>query len=218
MGISPTEDGQDMKYYTKEIFKKDDGVTKMNSSDFFVFYPIRKQCVVGMGENKRNRMTKQTQPEPIYTIESTLEFNPVKISCSRNSTFLLAEGGLLYSTGDKYGHHHEEFTLMKMPEKTQPPQKVFCGRKCKFVITEDGKTYFMGEEVDSELAVDSPQKEFAEFKLTKDESNTEKIVDIACGIWYNLFVTDQGKLWASGRNMLKRLKIDSKEVQPIPLS
>lgn len=79
---------------------------------------------------------------------------------------------------------------MKLPEKTKAPKKIFCGRKCKFVITEDDKTYFCGEEMENDLPIESTQKDFTEFKLTKDESNTEKIVDIASGIWYNLYVTD----------------------------
>lgn len=104
-----------------------------------------------------------------------------------------------------------------MPEKTEAPQRIFCGRKCKFVITKDQKTYYLGESMECELPNDTKQSSFAEFKLTKDESNTEKIVDIACGIWYNLFVTDQGKLWASGRKFLKRVGIDSKDCTQISL-
>jgi alpha-tubulin suppressor-like RCC1 family protein len=102
-----------------------------------------------------------------------------------------------------------------MPEKAELPDKIFCGRKCKFVIAKDGKTYYMGESVESELPNDSNQTSLAEFKLTKDESNTEKIVEVACGIWYNLYVTDQGKLWASGRKFLKRVGIDSKDITEI---
>jgi alpha-tubulin suppressor-like RCC1 family protein len=48
-----------------------------------------------------------------------------------------------------------------------------------------------------------------EFKLTSDEINPEKIVDIACGYHYNLFVTEKGKLWAAGRKFLKRVGLDS---------
>jgi alpha-tubulin suppressor-like RCC1 family protein len=77
------------------------------------------------------------------------------------------------------------------------------------VIDKEGKTFYCGESVEFELPNDATIAAFKEFKLTSDEANTERIVDIACGIWYNLYVTDKGKLWASGRKFLKRLGLDS---------
>jgi hypothetical protein len=53
--------------------------------------------------------------------------------------------------------------------------------------------------------------------LPTDPEHPEKIVDISCGIWYNLFVTDKGKLWASGRKFLKRVGLDSEVVSNIAL-
>lgn len=93
--------------------------------------------------------------------------------------------------------------------KDQVPDKIFCGRKCKFVIDKEGKTFYCGESVEFELMNDATSIPFKEFKLSSDESNTDKIVDIALGIWYNLYVTDKGKLWASGRKFLKRVGMDS---------
>jgi hypothetical protein len=81
--------------------------------------------------------------------------NAVKVSSSRNSTFIMTDENVLYSTGEKYGTSHEDFTLIKMPEKSELPDKIFCGRKCKFVIAKDGKTYYCGESMESELPNDS---------------------------------------------------------------
>ncbi len=56
LGISQTSDGKDIKLYSKETLKEAEGVTKFNSAHFYVFYPIKKQMVIGMGESKRSRM------------------------------------------------------------------------------------------------------------------------------------------------------------------
>jgi alpha-tubulin suppressor-like RCC1 family protein len=161
-----------------------------------------------MGVNKRNRMTNNSASDVPYFIKSTQDFNTVKVVCSRNSTFIMTETNELYQTGEKYGASHDNFTLMKMP-KTEVPSKIFCGRKCKFVIDTVGKTFFSGESEEFELPNNTTSASLKEFKLSNDESNTEKIVDIACGHSYNLFVTDKGKLWATGRKFLKRVGLDS---------
>lgn len=130
------------------------------------------------------------------------------MSTSRNSTLLLTEDGELYSTGEKYGSSHTDFTQVKLP-KDEVPDKIFCGRKCKFVIAKSGKTFYMGESNEFELPNNTNSNSFKEFKLSTDEANTEKIVDISLGMWYNLYVTDKGKVWATGRKFLKRVGIDS---------
>jgi hypothetical protein len=67
----------------------------------------------------------------------------------------MTDENILYSTGEKYGSCHDDFTIMKMPEKSELPEKIFCGRKCKFVISKDGKTYYCGESMESELPNDT---------------------------------------------------------------
>ena len=71
VGVSSTADGKDMKLLTKDNLKENNGITQLNSSDFFVFYPLKKQIVLGMGNNKRNRMTSQSQTDNLYIIKST---------------------------------------------------------------------------------------------------------------------------------------------------
>jgi hypothetical protein len=71
VGVSSTADGKDMKLLTKDNLKENNGITQLNSSDFFVFYPLKKQIVLGMGDNRRNRMTSQSQTDNLYIIKST---------------------------------------------------------------------------------------------------------------------------------------------------
>ena len=97
------------------------------------------------------------------------------------------------------------------------PDKIFLGRTSKFVIYKEGKTFYCGQSFDFELPNNIQTDQLKEFKLTNDEANTDKIVEISNGHWYNLFVTDSGKLWASGRKFLKRFGIDSEIPAPINL-
>lgn len=69
---------------------------------------------------------------------------PVKVATSSFSTFLLAQDGDLYSTGEKWGASHSEFTKISMP-KDEVPNKIYCGKRCKFVIAESGKVFYAGE-------------------------------------------------------------------------
>ena len=109
-----------------------------------MFYPVKKQLVIAMGDNKQNRMGSVSASDVPQVVKSTKDLNAIKISTSRNSTFILTETNELYSTGAKYGSSHDDFTLMKMP-KDQVPDKIFCGRKSKFVIDKEGTTFYCGE-------------------------------------------------------------------------
>ena len=206
-----------MKLYNKETFKESEGITKFNSAHFYVFYPVKKQLVITMGENKRNRCGPGTAQDIPTAVKSTLNLNAVKISSSRNSTMILTSENTIYYTGQKCGASVDDFTLMKMPKK-EVPDKIFCGRTSKFVIDKEGKTFYCGQSFDFELPNNIQTDQLKEFKLTSDEANTEKIIEISNGYWYNLFVTDAGKLWASGRKFLKRFGIDSEVPAPINLS
>lgn len=83
--------------------------------------------------------------------------------------------------------------------KNEVPSKLYCGPRQKFVIAESGKVFFVGESTDFELPNNSTVAALKEFKLSSDEANAETIIDIACGNHYNLFVTNKGRLWASGK-------------------
>ena len=73
-----------------------------------------------------------------------MEMVPVKVSTSSFSTFVLTQDGDLYSTGEKWGVSHSEFTKVPMP-KNEVPKKLFCGQRQKFVIAESGKVFYAGE-------------------------------------------------------------------------
>ena len=69
VGISPTGDGKNVKLYPIEEFK--DKLFYWNSANFFVYYPVKRQMIISMGENKRDRMTNQSAKDAPYSIKET---------------------------------------------------------------------------------------------------------------------------------------------------
>lgn len=55
LGIGSKADGSDMVTYTAADFKKE-STLEFNRSHFYTFYPIKKQMVVGFGDNKGGRL------------------------------------------------------------------------------------------------------------------------------------------------------------------
>lgn len=51
MGISSNVDGKDIKLYSKEEIK-DAGEMEFNRAHMYIFYPIKKQMSIAMGEHK----------------------------------------------------------------------------------------------------------------------------------------------------------------------
>jgi len=128
----------------------------------------------------------------------------------------LSEKGEIFSSGEKWGANHDKFTLITLP-KNEIPKKVFCGPRQRFFIAESGKTFYAGESTEFELPNNTTTAQFKEFKLSNDETNKELVVDISCGNRYNLYVTDKGRIWASGRQFLKRVGMDSEAAVPLHL-
>jgi alpha-tubulin suppressor-like RCC1 family protein len=77
--------------------------------------------------------------------------------------------------------------------------------------------FYAGESTEFELPNNSTVTTLKEFKLSNDEANPESIIDIACGNRYNLYVTSKGRVWASGRQFLKRVGMDSESAVPLHL-
>jgi len=106
--------------------KANNGVIDLNFSHFYVFYPLKKQLLLAMGENKHYRFSNITVTD--VPKEVPMEMVPVKIATSKNSTFILTKDGDLYSTGEKWGVNQSDCTKMTMP-KNEVPNKLFCGSR-----------------------------------------------------------------------------------------
>lgn len=64
-----------MTYYTVEDLKEaNDADVNLNYSQFYTFYPLKKQLLIAMGENKHYRMTEMTIGDLPKAVE--LDFVP----------------------------------------------------------------------------------------------------------------------------------------------
>lgn len=63
-----------MELYNVERLKEP---IKFNSAHFYVFYPVKKQMVIGMGVNKRYRMGKCKEDKIPTIVTSTTDLNAV---------------------------------------------------------------------------------------------------------------------------------------------
>lgn len=100
-------------------------------------------------------------------------------------------------------------------DKEEKVKDVFIGHKTRFVISQTGKVYAQGESKSFNLPNDQSMSSFKEFKLP--ESSTEEIIHISCGNHYTVYTTKSGKVWATGRQFLKRLGIDSDVPVQLPV-
>lgn len=211
MGISSNVEGKDLKLYSKEelVSKKKD--FEFNKATFYMFYPIRKQISIGMGEKKFNRLGESKESDLPWLISETKDLAPKRVLSHKFSSLVVDKNDQIWTTGQKYGTDHEKYTKIEI--KDQKIKDIFLGHKTRFVITESGKCFMQGSSKQFNLPKDESVSAFKEFKLPDD---TEEIVHVSCGNHYTVYTTKSGKVWATGRQFLKRLGIDSDIPNPLP--
>lgn len=131
------------------------------------------------------------------------------MKCNRFSTFVLTESRELYAAGGCRSDPCKLTRFTKINLADEIPDKIYEGRRCRFVIAKSGKTFFSGfikdpSEWPSEV---KPTNDLKEFKLSNLPNFDQKIVDIACGSYFNVFLTDKGEIWAVGAILLDKLNI-----------
>ena len=72
-----------------------------------------------------------------------------------------------------------------------------------WLILQDNKIFFKGTSTEFHFPNDESSTNFKFFKLWADTSDEEKIVDLAVGDGFTLFLTDKAKIWAVGDKLLK---------------
>ena len=187
-----------MDLYTKEDFKKLENTLNFNRAHFYTFYPVKRQMIVAMGEEKRHRTGMSGQLETPQLVMDTKDLKTMAIASGKNSSMILTANETLYTTGEKWGSDHSEFKLMELA-KDEVPKKIFIGSKQQFVLAKSGKCFFVGMSKEFCLPGDSTVNKFKEFKLTSDEALADSIIDIAIGNNFIIYVTTKGKVWASGK-------------------
>jgi hypothetical protein len=103
----------------------------------------------------------------------------------------------------------QTYSIHKINLPDEILDKIYECRRCRFVIAKSGKTFFSGfikdpSEWPSEV---KPTCDLKEFKLSILPNFDQKIVDIAFGSYFNVFLTEKGEIWAVGAIILDKLNI-----------
>lgn len=83
-----------------------------------------------------------------------------------------------------------------------------CGKTNIIVVGEDNKIYGLGTSKDGHLGPNSKYETFTPIPFGDEDSSSEKIVQLASGTHFTLFVTESGKLYACGNKFLKEMGKD----------
>lgn len=220
-GIDSKPDGKNMKVYTKADFEKEKFEIEFNRSHFYTFYPVKKQMAVSFGENNRGRTGLPSVSDAPQLCMQTMDFTPTQVFATKNNTLLINAKGELYHTGERAGMNDcAEFQTFKLPSDKEgfKIKKIACGPRSRFVISEDNKIFCIGTSKMYSMPEDASISSWKEMKLSQDENLKDIVItDVAVGNCFQLFVTDNGKLWAMGNRLLKKLGLESEVPVQLPV-
>ena len=98
--------------------------------------------------------------------------------------------------------------VTNLPDK-QKVGLVACGKFSLYVVMEDNSVWRQGFSKDGHLGVNSDYSQMTRMdKVEGEEQIKDKIVTLASGTHFTLFVTDNGKLYGIGNRFLKEIGLD----------
>jgi len=98
MGISSKVTGEDLELYTKEEVKSSPDFN-FNRAHFYLFYPVKRQMAVAMGENKFNRTGLPKESEQPQLVMDTKDLAPKRIFAHKFSSLMIDKDDELWTTG-----------------------------------------------------------------------------------------------------------------------
>jgi len=171
---------------------------------------------LGIGSRSIDRVSHPT------LIESLLSNKCMKISCGWAHTLALMESGEIYSWGagesGALGNGSSENTWA--PTRISLENKVFLSAKKisagafhSAFVSELGTLYVCGSGDAGQLGTGKREKEIFPVQMTL---MTERVKDVACGVYHTLILTERSKVYATGGNILGQLGLGSKKNTNIP--
>lgn len=183
------------------------------SGNFYMFYPITLQSLVGFGDNEGQRLgdKKNTFTLPaISAPEAGDSFRPERIYGAGHHSAVVTSTGDLYETG--YLRESSDKKLTTLTKDTALKEKVrlvALSQETSHVVLEDNKVFYKGYSAEHHLPKNEDKTTFTELKIWKDEKDSEKIVNLTSGYGYTLATTEKGNLWAWGELFLKAIDFKS---------
>jgi alpha-tubulin suppressor-like RCC1 family protein len=108
-------------------------------------------------------------------------------------------GNLLGQLGD--GTRHTSMFPLQIPVPNNPNLKVttvVAGRHFSLFLTEDGELWGMGSNGDGQLGDGTGKNSPIPLQISVPGNRNLKVIAVAAGAYHSLFVTEDGKLWATG--------------------
>ncbi|KAL9646671.1 hypothetical protein ABK040_001094 [Willaertia magna] len=90
--------------------------------------------------------------------------------------------------------------------------KVFCGKDFTFILTNNGNVFACGSNLYGQLGIKDGRKQKFRSQLTKLNCFKEKVVDISCGAYHTIFLTESHFLYGTGLNIFGQLGLYGEEV------
>jgi len=85
-----------------------------------------------------------------------------------------------------------------------------------WILFENNEVFYKGSSISFHFPNDESCGNWKQFKLWEKKEDEEKIIDIAVGNGFTLFLTENQKLWAIGELFLE--KIDNSSQNPVEIS
>ena len=150
-----------------------------------------------------------------HTLPSTCEPQRVdlppceQISCGDNFTICLCEDGLVYSFGINndgqlgLGNTEESYSSPQMIEALQDVEFIECGSYHTFCKTKNGKVFCWGYNGQGQLGLENTVKHSS--PILCSSLVNEAIVDIKCGSYHTLSLTENQNVLSCGHNAYDQL-------------
>lgn len=174
----------------------------------------------GYGQTGNPEMVEgETIPTPCI-LRSLINHKIKAVACGAAHTIVLTELGACFSWGmnskGQCGLDTDEIKILKpTPLKTIREQKVSgiaCGHAHTFFLTTKGSLFGCGWNQDGQLGF-GEQDESVCLPRQLHTTGNEVFTYISCGGCHTIFITDAGKVWATGRNNSGQLGIGTIEMK-----
>jgi alpha-tubulin suppressor-like RCC1 family protein len=166
---------------------------------------------------------QQTTPQLISTNIGTLTISA--IACGFVHTVFLTNDGKVYSCGDNGANQLGQTTSTSTPSQITNEigpltiSAIACGNNHTVFLTNDGKVYSCGGNDNDQLGrtVDATNPSSVPSQITTNIGPLT-ISAIACGGFYTLFLTNDGKVYSCGLNTNGQLGLGNTTQQTTPQS
>ena len=175
--------------------------------------------VYGCGYNTRNQINSSyfheiTRPTEITDIPTGETIT--QIACGYYHTMFLTNSGKVYGRGNNYYNQVSSNTgdiiylteITDFPETVETITQIACGRWHTMFLTDLGEVYGCGWNSSYQINSDGGTINSPTQVTILPIGSTDEIIQIACGHYHTMFLTNSGKVYGYGMNYSKQINSD----------